>query len=70
MRRVALLALLAPLTGLVLAPPVRAADEAELQDLRKAIEARRDRVAGFERKERGLLETLEAPDESPALLAP
>ena len=46
-------------------------DEAEnkLEALRKAIETRRERVAGYERRERGLLEALEAVDASAALLA-
>jgi septal ring factor EnvC (AmiA/AmiB activator) len=45
-------------------------DEAErLEALREAIATARERVAGYERKERGLLETLEALEESAALIA-
>jgi len=47
------------LAGLV-AAPARADREAELERLREAIEASRERVAAYEREHRGLLETLEA----------
>jgi len=55
---------------LVLAGPA-GADEAEqkLEALRRAIDTRRERVARYERREQGLLETLEAMDQSAGLLA-
>jgi len=63
-------AALAALAGVALARPAAGAGdaEAELESLRWAIELRRERVSGYERRERGLLETLEALDESAALL--
>ena len=59
---VALLAL-----GLAWAPGVRAGDvddqrTRELEEVRRAIEQRRERVEAFERRERGLLEILEEVD--------
>ena len=65
MRRAGLVAAL-----LVLAGPA-GADEAEqkLEALRRAIDTRRERVARYERREQGLLETLEAMDQSAGLLA-
>lgn len=51
--------------GLALAPlPARAADEgqAKLEELRQAIEESRERVTGFERRERELLELMEEID--------
>jgi septal ring factor EnvC (AmiA/AmiB activator) len=43
--------------------------ELELQALRRAIEQHRQRVAGFERQERGLLETVEEMDQAIEALA-
>ena len=63
-RVLAALALLATL-------PARAQDaeeQSDLQRLRHAIEASRERVALYEREERGLLEALEAIEESAELL--
>ena len=62
------------LVGLALSPlvasPSRGDEAAErLEALRRAIETARGRVAGYERQERGLLETLEALEESASLLA-
>jgi septal ring factor EnvC (AmiA/AmiB activator) len=53
--------------GLVWAPVVRAGDvdderARELEEVRRAIEQRRERVEAFERRERGLLDTLEEVD--------
>ena len=42
---------------------------ADLEALRDAIRESRDRVAGYEQQERGLLETVEALDRAVALLA-
>lgn len=54
---------------LAAAPAARADDDAErLEALREAIDTGRERVASYERRERGLLETLEALDESARLL--
>ena len=53
------------LTGLCClgAPPSRAQDaQAELEALRRAIEGHRERVGDYERRARGLLETLEGMD--------
>jgi septal ring factor EnvC (AmiA/AmiB activator) len=47
---------------------VRAEREQELEQLRSAIEASRQRVAAYEREGRGLLETLEALDRAAAAL--
>jgi septal ring factor EnvC (AmiA/AmiB activator) len=58
--------------GLLLAGGVRAADderEAELERLRRAIQDSRERVADYERQQRGLLEAVEALDQSAAYLA-
>ncbi len=60
-----LLALL--VLGLAPAPVARAGDvdderARELEEVRRAIEQRRERVEAFERKERGLLDTLEEVD--------
>jgi len=61
---------LALAAALLAAPQALAESDAEeLEALREAIATGRERVAGYERKERGLLETLEALDESEALLA-
>lgn len=57
------LALLAP------AASGRDDDAKRLDALREAIATGRERVAGYERKERGLLETLEALEQSAELLA-
>jgi len=56
--------------ALLPAPGAAARDDAaeRLEALREAIATGRERVAGYERKERGLLETLEALDRSAALL--
>jgi septal ring factor EnvC (AmiA/AmiB activator) len=60
------------LTALLLAAlPLAAAEpgeEGDLERLRRAIEASRERVALYEREERGLLEALEAIEESAELL--
>jgi len=55
--------------AVLLSPAMARADEAELEALREAIATGRERVSGYERKERGLLETLEALEESAGLLA-
>lgn len=53
-----------------LAPAPASADRREdLEVLRKAIQESRERVADYEREERGLLETVEAMDRAAALLA-
>ncbi len=48
--------------ALLLAGPGFAADDAELARLRRVITERRERVAQFERQERGLFEAIEAAD--------
>jgi len=48
--------------------PARAEDEPELEQLRDAIRESRDRVATYEREQRGLLETVEALDRSAAAI--
>ncbi len=53
---------------LAAAPGARAEREAELEQLRSAIEASRQRVGAYEREGRGLLETLEALDRAAAAL--
>ncbi len=60
------LALLACATSLAAA---RADDEPELEQLRRAIRESRERVARYEREQRGLLETVEALDRSAAAIA-
>jgi len=56
--------------SLLAATPARADDAAErLEALRQAIETARARLSGYEHQERGLLETLEALEESASLLA-
>jgi len=50
------------------AAPARAADEPELERLRDAIRESRDRVATYEREQRGLLETVEALDRAAAVI--
>ena len=65
MSRHLLVALLA--LGLAPAPVARAGDvdderARELEEVRRAIEQRRERVEAFERRERGLLDTLEEVD--------
>lgn len=65
MRRSVLLACL-----LVFAPGAAQADrESELERLRDAIQDARERVATYEREERGLLEAMEALDRTAVLLA-
>jgi murein hydrolase activator len=69
MRRAALLGLAA---CLVLGGSARAAGEdreQELERLRQAIQESRERVADYERQQRGLLEAVEALDQSAAYLA-
>jgi septal ring factor EnvC (AmiA/AmiB activator) len=66
---VALLAL-----GLAPAPVARAGDvdderARELEEVRRAIEQRRERVEAFERRERGLLDTLEEVDRAASRLS-
>jgi septal ring factor EnvC (AmiA/AmiB activator) len=61
------LAVAALALGLAWAPGARAGDvddarARELEEVRRAIEQRRERVEAFERRERGLLETLEEVD--------
>jgi septal ring factor EnvC (AmiA/AmiB activator) len=46
-----------------------AEDEPELRRLRDAIRESRDRVATYEREQRGLLETVEALDRATAVIA-
>ena len=48
--------------------PVRAEDAPELEQLREAIRESRERVAHYEREQRGLLETIEALDRSAAAI--
>ena len=48
--------------------PARAEDEPELEHLRGAIRESRDRVATYEREQRGLLETVEALDRAAAVI--
>jgi len=50
------------------AAPARAEDEPELRRLRDAIRESRDRVAIYEREQRGLLETVEAIDRAAAAI--
>ncbi len=52
-----------------LAAPAGAEGDADLTRLRQAIEQARERVASYEREERGLLEAVEALDRSVALLS-
>jgi septal ring factor EnvC (AmiA/AmiB activator) len=61
----------AALVVALLAPAAAGRDDAaaRLDALREAIAAGRERVAGYERKERGLLETLDALERSAELLA-
>ncbi len=49
--------------------PARAEDAPELERLREAIRESRDRVALYEREQRGLLETVEALDRATAVIA-
>jgi len=63
---------LALLSVLALVAPVvtaRAEDAPELERLREAIQESRDRVASYEREQRGLLETVEALDRAVAEIA-
>jgi septal ring factor EnvC (AmiA/AmiB activator) len=65
-------AALAVACALALGAVARAADddrERQLEGLRQAIQASRERVAAYEREQRGLLEAVEALDQSAALLA-
>jgi len=50
------------------AAPVRAEDDPELEQLRRAIRESRERVIRYEREQRGLLETVEALDRSAAAI--
>jgi len=52
-----------------IATPARADEEPELEQLRSAIRESRDRVATYEREQRGLLETVEALDRAAAAIA-
>ncbi len=64
-----LLALCAAALGLAGVGRAAAGDaDAELEELRRAIQASRERVAAYERRELGLLETLEALDQAAELL--
>jgi septal ring factor EnvC (AmiA/AmiB activator) len=67
MRRV--LATGAVLAALLLAAAGHADRREDLEALRRAIEESRERVAAYERQQRGLLETIEALDRAAALLA-
>lgn len=69
-RTLALLVLLAPLTlgALSAAAAEPEAQQGDLERLRRAIEASRERVGLYEREERGLLEALDAIEESAELL--
>jgi septal ring factor EnvC (AmiA/AmiB activator) len=49
--------------------PAGAEDEPELEQLRRAIRESRERVTRYEREQRGLLETVEALDQSAAAIA-
>ena len=57
---------LALLVLVLLAPAASRADQppAELESLRRAIEERRERVAEYERRERGLFEAIQFVDEA------
>ncbi len=61
-RRLVCLALFAAV--LPAGAPLRAAEADELAELQAAIEARRERLASYERRERGLFDTIEAVDEA------
>ena len=54
--------------GLVLAAAARAQPTADLERIQAAIAASRERVAAYEREQRGLLEAIDAIDQSAALL--
>ncbi|MBW2494724.1 MAG: hypothetical protein JRE43_08230, partial [Deltaproteobacteria bacterium] len=56
------------LAAIVAVAPLRAADDPELEQLRRAIRESRERVAHYEREQRGLLETIEALDRSAAAI--
>jgi septal ring factor EnvC (AmiA/AmiB activator) len=58
----------AAIASLAAAAPARAADERDLERLREAIRESRDRVATYEREQRGLLETVEALDRAAAVI--
>jgi len=59
---------LAAIVLIAAAAPMRAQDEPELKQLRGAIRESRERVATYEREQRGLLETVEALDRSAAAI--
>lgn len=63
------IALLGGLIGTALTGVARADRSQDLERLRRAIQESRERVASYEREERGLLETVEALDRSAALLS-
>jgi septal ring factor EnvC (AmiA/AmiB activator) len=69
MSAIAAVALLGGLLGTALMGVARADRTQDLERLRRAIQESRERVAGYEREERGLLETVEALDRSAALLS-
>ena len=64
----ALFAWLSAIALISAAAPARAEDEPELEQLRGAIRESRDRVATYEREQRGLLETVEALDRAAAAI--
>jgi len=59
---------LATIASIAAASPARAEDAPELERLRDAIRESRDRVATYEREQRGLLETVEALDRAAAVI--
>lgn len=63
------LALVPALTSFIGTAPARADRDADLLRLRSAIAESRERVADYEREQRGLLEAVEALDRAVALLA-
>lgn len=69
MRAALFAGLLLGMSAAVAGPAFAGEEGEELARLREAIETRRAQVTAYERKERGLLEALEAVDESARLLA-
>jgi len=69
MRRGGGAAWLGILAGVLIAAPAAANRDADLERLRDAIEERRERVADYEREERGLLAALDAIERTAEILA-
>jgi len=69
MRRGGGAAWLGILAGVLIAAPAAADRDADLERLRDAIEERRERVADYEREERGLLAALDAIERTAEILA-